>query len=252
MRKSSQNAGCMRRWLRSPAGASHCCHERVLVCTSTAADAWVSPAASRASRTCSGVGFEAGLFGPRFGWLDIELKSGALRFFDGGDDVFRGVSEPGAATDKTFEEVVDIPFVLHEGTPFGIDEGLWHASLNGGQGGLMIAGEGEVIGFNERVALGDAVNIVRTGERTFRAGGFLGPGSDDRTVISNSVDRAACGFESECHFRLQPLIPRRGGLRCASHELNYTRNARKRKNYLKLFFGERGETAKPSNAGIER
>lgn len=33
----------------------------------------------------------------------------------------------------------------------------------------------------------------------------------------------------------------------SSHELNYTRNARKRKNIFELFFGGCGETAKPSN-----
>jgi hypothetical protein len=41
------------------------------------------------------------------------------------------------------------------------------------------------------------------------------------------------------------------GKQCASHELNYTRNARKRKNLFELFFGGCGETAKPSNAKSE-
>ena len=40
------------------------------------------------------------------------------------------------------------------------------------------------------------------------------------------------GFDSCCHFRLQPLIPRRGGLRCATHELNYTRIACNFKSFL--------------------
>lgn len=35
------------------------------------------------------------------------------------------------------------------------------------------------------------------------------------------------------HFNLLPLFPRRGGLRCATHELNYTRNACKRKGFLR-------------------
>lgn len=53
------------------------------------------------------------------------------------------------------------------------------------------------------------------------------------------------------HFRLQPLLPRGAvGKQCASHELNYTRNARKRKNLFELFFGGCGETAKPSNAEL--
>ena len=72
MRNRSQNAGCMRRWLRSPTGDSHCCHDLMLVCTSAAATDWVIPVASRAARTSSGVGFRARL--PtwlRFGWLGI-------------------------------------------------------------------------------------------------------------------------------------------------------------------------------------
>jgi len=59
---------------------------------------------------------------------------------------------------------------------------------------------------------------------------------------------------SECgefvHFLLLPLFPRRGRMKRSSHELNYTRNARKRKNLFELFFGGCGETAKPSNAEL--
>jgi hypothetical protein len=49
-------------------------------------------------------------------------------------------------------------------------------------------------------------------------------------------------------LRLQPLETR-GAVekQCASHELNYTRNARKCKNFFELFFCGFGETAKPSN-----
>jgi hypothetical protein len=37
-------------------------------------------------------------------------------------------------------------------------------------------------------------------------------------------------------LNLQPLfLPRRGGLRCATHELNYTRIACNSKNYLQIF-----------------
>ena len=50
------------------------------------------------------------------------------------------------------------------------------------------------------------------------------------------------------HFRLQPLIPRRGGLRCATHELNYTRIACNCKSFLQKI----SEAARaPHNAGIE-
>lgn len=66
MRKSSQNAGCIR---RSP--ASHCCQVRQVVCSRAAAADWDKPAASRAARTSAGAGFDSGPFGPRFGWLDM-------------------------------------------------------------------------------------------------------------------------------------------------------------------------------------
>ena len=37
------------------------------------------------------------------------------------------------------------------------------------------------------------------------------------------------------HLWLQPLFPRRGGLQCATHELNYTRNPCNSKNYFYKF-----------------
>ena len=49
---------------------------------------------------------------------------------------------------------------------------------------------------------------------------------------------------------LLPLFPRRGGLRCATHELNYTRIACNSKNFFELFFGGRSHQAKPSNAKV--
>lgn len=50
------------------------------------------------------------------------------------------------------------------------------------------------------------------------------------------------------HFGLQPLLPR-GAVekQCASHELNYTRNARKRKNYFEIFSLGLGDQSNPSN-----
>ena len=65
---NSKNAGCMR---RSP--ASHCCQTRHVECRSLAAAVWVRPAASRAARMAAGVGFDAGPFGPRFGWLVMSV-----------------------------------------------------------------------------------------------------------------------------------------------------------------------------------
>lgn len=64
MRNNSQNAGCI---LRLP--ASHSCHPRMVQWMSAAAEVCEIPAASRAARISSGVGFAAGPFGPRFGWL---------------------------------------------------------------------------------------------------------------------------------------------------------------------------------------
>lgn len=86
MRNNSQNAGCMR---RSP--ASHCCQVRQVVCSRSAAAVCESPAASRAARTSSGVGFRAGLPARlRFGWLPTKRDLPALKieqsvFFDGRD-----------------------------------------------------------------------------------------------------------------------------------------------------------------------
>ncbi len=55
---------------------------------------------------------------------------------------------------------------------------------------------------------------------------------------------------NEGHLNLQPLfLPRRGGLRCATHELNYTRIACNSKNYLQIFSRLR---ISPHNVGIER
>jgi len=44
-------------------------------------------------------------------------------------------------------------------------------------------------------------------------------------------------FEFDRHFLLLPLLPR-GAVekQCASHELNYTRNVRKCKNFFEIFF----------------
>jgi hypothetical protein len=39
-------------------------------------------------------------------------------------------------------------------------------------------------------------------------------------------------------------------LRCASHELNYTLIARKRKNFFENFSRGHGDTAKPSNVEL--
>ena len=169
MRNSSQKAGCMRRWLRSPAGASHCCHERVLVCTTAAAAAWVSPAASRAARTCSGVGFAEGPFGPRFGWLVI---------------------------------------LILQSTSFSSDFITQHISRR--VGNL----------FND---IGIDQNF-----RCFRKRYFV-------TVVGHGATELADNMHHFGHFLLQPLTPRRGGLQCASHELKYTRIARKSKHFFEVF-----------------
>lgn len=49
-------------------------------------------------------------------------------------------------------------------------------------------------------------------------------------------DLVNCAVGVGGHFLLQPLFfPRRGGLRCATHELNYIRNACNVKNYFQQF-----------------
>ena len=165
MRNSSQKAGCMRRLLRSPTGASHCCHDRMLVCTSAAAAAWVMPAASRAARTCSGVGLAEGPFGPLFGWLGIDRCDGDFAFLDRSDFAAGGV--------------IGVPGITG------------HCVKGFGFGGAFV------------VADDNAGNCV-----FYTEGG---------------------------HFLLQPLYPRRGGMKRSSHELNYTRIARKRKNFFEIF-----------------
>lgn len=66
---NSQIAGCM---CLSP--ASHCCHARSDEYTRRAASVCERSARSRNDRISSGVGFEAGLLRPRFGWLAILTK----------------------------------------------------------------------------------------------------------------------------------------------------------------------------------
>ena len=86
-RNNSQNAGCMR---RSP--ASHCCQVRQVVCSRSAAAVCESPAASRAVRTSSGVGFRAGLPARlRLGWLLIDLGSGGINVEVGADARSAGI-----------------------------------------------------------------------------------------------------------------------------------------------------------------
>lgn len=87
MRNNSQNAGCMR---RSP--ASHCCQVRQVVCKRSAAAVCESPAASRAARTSSGVGFRAGLPARlRLGWLLIDLGAGGIDVEVGADARSAGI-----------------------------------------------------------------------------------------------------------------------------------------------------------------
>lgn len=118
-RNNSQNAGCMR---RSP--ASHCCQVRQVVCRSSAAVVCESPAASRAARTSSGVGFRAGLPARlRLGWLGIF----------------------GQSTDQNAAErfVGFAVFVAHR-ADFGTDAGIDRAEseLGGGnEGGVVRKGD---------------------------------------------------------------------------------------------------------------
>lgn len=206
MRNSSQNAGCMRRWLRSPTGDSHCCHERVLVCTTAAAAACVSPAASRAPRTCSGDGLEAGPFGPLFGWLGI---------------CGLGI-EPGYA---------------------GLDNGLpvVFSDLAAGRIGVPNYGQGAVVFAVRRDRIAD--DAVATEHAIICD--VLGRACE---LAEGNVIAAGDVFDGELHFLLQPLLPRGAvGMQCASHELNYTRIARKCKNFFEIFLRGHGEPAKPSN-----
>lgn len=87
MRNNSQNAGCI---LRLP--ASHSCHPRRVQWMSAAAAVCESPAASRAVRTSSGVGFRAGLPARlRLGWLLIDLGSGGINVEVGADARSAGI-----------------------------------------------------------------------------------------------------------------------------------------------------------------
>ena len=84
MRNNSQNAGCI---LRLP--ASHSCQPRRVQWMRAAADVCESPAASRAARTSSGVGFRAGPPARlRFGWLGI--KPSRLKCFASLEKLFFG------------------------------------------------------------------------------------------------------------------------------------------------------------------
>ena len=153
MRSNSQKAGCI---LRFP--ASHSCHPRRVQWISAAADVCESPAASRAARTCSGKGFAAGPFGPRFGWFAILCSLGA----------------------KFLVKLLD-----------------------------------------QAIVVAGAENIFK---RFF----------DRRSVCNVGEDSCGDGGVDLVHFLLLPLfLPRRGGLRCATHELNYTRNACNVKKYFR-------------------
>lgn len=199
MRNSSQNAGCMR---RSP--ASHCCQVRQVVCTSTPAAVWDSPAASRAARTSAGAGLDSGPFGPRFGWLDMRATHV--------DDVVAVVVL-----------VDDLEISAAALTKSAATSAAAHAAksiANAASGGLA----------NHVIALVTAFGDFDRADIGFGVVEFVGEG------------------DGLGHFLLQPLLPRGAvGKQCASHELNYTRIARKGKNFLKLFFGGLGETGKPSN-----
>ena len=73
MQNNSHNPGCMRRL-----PASHSCQPRSVQWISAAAAVCESPAASRAARTCSGVGFAVGPLGPRLGWLGINFAAAVI------------------------------------------------------------------------------------------------------------------------------------------------------------------------------
>lgn len=313
MRNSSQNAGCMRRWLRSPTGASHCCQVRHVVCTSTPAAVWDSPTASRAARTCSGVGLDEGPSGPRLGWLGIWCSPYKRRplsfrhrrlnsFPDHGAQVMRVLLlplQPWPYFDRLIESPCDTEegyavFRVRDDDPLAgvvpqID-GCRHGMTStlpladrccdmrwlGGfkrqgikpcqvctytqdHGRPRLSSHGRTKSHIDQVVLvrqlrlaemwisrvavfhDDAVKNIRLRE-------IASTHRKDENVenIFHSLERNGRGGG---HFLLQPLWPRGAvGKQCASHELNYTRNARKRNNFLQLFFGGRGHLAKPSNA----
>lgn len=204
MRNSSQKAGCMRRL-----PASHSCHPRSVQWMRAAAAVCESPAASRAARTCSGNGFAAGPFGPRFGWLGISNR--LVKVASDDIDVARQVVH------------------IESGDFFRAHEVCQETEFDAGA----------IIG--NTLAVEFAVVPVRTLvlNRPFRGFGVAGIG--DFATVAN-VDELCGG-----HFRLLPLfLPRRGGLRCATHELNYTRIACNSKKY----FREIAEAEiSPHNAG---
>ncbi len=80
MRNSSHNPGCMRRL-----PASHSCQPRRVQWMSAAAAVCDRPAASRAARTSAGSGFAEGPFGPRFGWLGIDLAAALVGIAEEGN-----------------------------------------------------------------------------------------------------------------------------------------------------------------------
>ena len=188
--------------------ASHCCQVRQVVCTSTPAAVCDKPAASRAARTSAGAGFDSGPFGPRFGWLGIPEEANEFAI---------GFREAIACTLHSTDSGSD-------GCFRGFDQ------------------PGQLVGGPDREAVGGSVGFAI--DYSYRD-------SVGRSGVFISNDYGLGVFDADCdggHDLLQPLLPRGAvGKQCASHELNYTRNARKCKNFFELFFDGRGETAKPSN-----
>lgn len=187
MRNNSQNAGCI---LRLP--ASHSCHPRMVQWMSSAAAVCESPAASRAARTSSGVGFRAALPARlRLGWLVVKFNF-----------------HPGVIHD-----VNAVIGFLHFQERF-------NGRLQSAMGGKLVC-------------------LVMCARRIH-----------DCIVEADNMEFGSGGVG---HFGLLPLVTRGAVvMQCASHELNNTRIACKRKNFLKLFLGGSGETAKPSNAKFSR
>lgn len=265
MRNNSQKAGCMR---LSP--ASHCCQVRHVVCTNTPAAVWDRPAASRAARTCSGVGVNPGCMVRVSARLDnralkriaLDLLTMMRRATFHVRTWFRIAhrDELGAG------RACGLPTILIRQDRLSGGAGYRPCATGMGNSFVPPKHAARLFCRNNGILADMAENnhvVGSIGEhraflppvppdinRTTQAVGTVGANpSYDTPALRAGVSNNITNREIFQHFELLTRLPAGGGgLQCASHELNYTRNARKRKNFFELFFGGRGYQAKPSNA----
>lgn len=211
MRNNSQNAGCI---LRFP--ASHSCHPRRVQWMRAAAAVCESPAASRAARTSSGVGFRAGLPARlRLGW---ETISGAAKF--------GGAAQAEASVAQHDSGIGDVAVLAQ-------DAGYECVPLRTTDAGELLGHLAVAFG----VGVGDLkLELARISGCSFSA---------------STEGQAKLGLTSTRdlrfgHFRLLPTETR-GAVEATAYGSNNTRIAYICKGFLKIFFSGRCEAAKPSN-----